>query len=341
MTDWWITPSGTTVRVGSSEEYVRDGDAGVHYSFAIDSTGGETREVHVRIDEPRYVNTLRAANSLPPLDEHGRGHAAWVAAVRAVDSNPGFFEGVEPVTVDLGYDDLTIGPPAPKIDDRALRRYIVRRSYLLWQNHCFDTFLQFDDRDADLTGAGPMDFLRNCQLLAQEGYIRLDRTHDPGFSGFDVRPTALLIREVERHGAVAADVESEEDYEARIHALRALSDEATDILRERQRYEAARTAGEVASVFRAVVPMLEGLVRRLLRERGSTREHSSLGPMIQELHERRIGSLGFRSQLSAVHTNGRDISLHGEDLPVAVLRIATEMCFELLPQTGQLFSSLA
>ncbi len=78
-------------------------------------------------------------------------------------------------------------------------------------------------------------------------------------------------------------------------------------------------------------------VRRILRAHGSDKEHGTLGPMNSELRQLSIGTGGLWSQLNAVLNNGRDISLHGEELPVAVLRMACENCFELFPQLGQLF----
>jgi hypothetical protein len=158
---------------------------------------------------------------------------------------------------------------------------------------------------------------------------------------FQAKPTAQLIREVERYGAAEGDVESEADFTARLVAQAILSAERPAVLAERRRYELAQAPEDVVSVFRAVMPMVEGIVRRLLRAQGSKKEHGSLGPMIAELAERRIGTLGLWSQLSAVLTNGRDISLHGEELPIAVLRITTETCFELIPQLGLLFPTLS
>jgi len=335
--DWWITPSGTTIAVQTGSEYGRPNDAGVYYDLTVSSTGGNARHVTVRVDEPAYINPLRQANGLPPLDEAGRRAAALVAAIRAVDSGPDFFASSEPVKLSLDYDALDNAKSGHRLDSQALRRYIARRLYLTWQHGSFDDLLNFDATDEALTGAGPQDFLRNLQLLEQEGYIKLDRTMGTGFSTFSARATAQLVRDVERYGAARNDVESEADFTARLSAYTALQGERAGIIAERRRYELAHTGPDVNSVFRAVMPILEGVVRKLLRSHGSTKEHGTLGPMIAELVERRIGTRGLWSQLNAVLTSGRDISLHGEDLPVAVLRIATETCFELFPQLGALF----
>lgn len=334
--DWWVTPSGTTVSLEHGTEHTRGGHAAVFVDLNVGSTGGDLRSVEVRLDDPDYVNGLRINNQLPPLTEQDRAEAARVAAIRAVDASPDFFADAEPLRLKLDYDELD-SPPVERVSDKALRRYIARRLYLVWENASFDDYLRFGPTDIALTGANSEAFLRNLQLLEQEGYVDMSRTFGSGFSGFEARGTADLVREVERHGAAGADVESQGDFNARIEGLGSLSPERASIAAERQRYENAQTPEELASVFRAVVPLLEGVVRRLLRAHGSDKEYGTLGPMIGELRQRTIGTRGLWSQLNAVLNNGRDISLHGEELPVAVLRIVTESCFELLPQLGQLF----
>jgi hypothetical protein len=244
---------------------------------------------------------------------------------------------VASLRIELGYDELDEFKTSTQMPDQALRRYIARRLYLAWEHGSLDQLLSFETTDEALTGARPQAFLRNLQLLEQEGYLELSRSMGTSFSSFSARPTARLIREVERYGAAEGDVESEADYGARLGAPQALQDEQNAIMAERRRYRLARTPDEIVSVFRAVMPILEGVVRRVLRAHGSEKQYGSLGQMIGELRTRSIGTLGIWSQLNAVLTNGRDISLHGEELPVAVLRIVTESCFELFPQLVSLF----
>lgn len=332
-----MTPSGTTLSVESGPEQSRPNDLGVYFDLRVSSTGGDTRHVTVRVDEPAYVNAARAANNLPPLDAGGRASAAQVAAIRAVDENTEFFASTEPLQLALTYDELDESRVTDRISDQNLRRYIARRLYLIWQHKSFDHYLRFGSSDQALTGATPGAFLRNLQLLEQEGHVELERTAGGGFAGFEARATALLVREVEEHGAAEDDVESETDYTARLIVQAALAPEHDSIVDERRRYELAQTPQELASVFRAIVPILEGVVRRLLRAHGGERDYGTLGPMIGELRKRKIGTRGTWTQLTAVKTTGRDISLHGEELPVAVLRIVTVTCFELFPQLGLLF----
>jgi hypothetical protein len=335
--EWWTTPSGTTVAVAVSGPRTAYGDTAAFYDVAVQSSAAASRTVEVRIDEPRFVNTIRYHNRQRPLAPEDLAAAAWIAALRAVDNEPGFFDTDAALRIELGYDELDESSRPQRISDHALRQYIARRLYLLWKEQSFYASLSFDERDSALTGADPDDFLRNLQLLEQEGYVQLDGTHDHGFAGFSARGTARLIRDVERYGAAVTDVESQDDYAARLRAAHALSADRTAILNERMRYRAAQSSAELASVFRAVAPLLEGVVRRLLEAHGSKRNHTNLGTMIHELTERRLGTLGVRSQLSAVQSSARDISLHGEELPSAVLRIACETCFELFPQLGVLY----
>lgn len=334
--DWWVTPSGTSIAVLSGAEYYKSGDAGAFVDLNVTSTGGSSRPMIVRIDDPAYINGLLQTNGLIPLDEAGRGTAALAAGIRAVDSTPDFFVSSEPLGLNLDYDQLS-ARSTPPIGNANVRRYVARRLYLTWEHGTFDDFLSLGTIDEMLTGAGSQAFLRNLQLLEQEGYIELSRTMGKGFESMQARGTAKLIREVERYGAAKGDVATEAEFTGRLVAQVRLSAEKPGILAERRRYELAQTTEEVTSVFRAIMPIVEGIVRRLLRAHDSKKEHHSLGPMISELVQRRIGTRGLWSQLNAVLTSGRDISLHGEELPIAVLRITTETCFELIPQLGSLF----
>lgn len=138
-------------------------------------------------------------------------------------------------------------------------------------------------------------------------------------------------------GVGDGDLEGAEAYGLRIGALSALIGVSEGINAERGRYEEARSQEQVTSVFRAVAPILERVVKDLLHAHGSTKHHSSIGPMISELRSRSIGDRALWSQLDAVRTCGRDISLHGDDVPLPVLRILTVTCFELFPVLAELF----
>ncbi len=334
--DWWVTSSGTTLGVTGGTKVPRPNHSGIAYSFDVTSSGGLARSVRVRVDDPVYVNRVRGENGLPPLGETDLRTHAWVAAVRSADRIPEFFDVDDPADVELSYQDFDPHSGPPALPDRDLRRYIARRVYLFWKVTSFDDYFVFDQRDVLLTRVGVSGFLRNAQLLEQEGYIEIGRTHDDGFDGCAVRATARLVRDVERYGAAAADAETEADFVDRLKLAPGLELEREGILAERARYELARTQTEVASVFRALVPILEGAARRLLTELGSTRALPNLGPIIGEFNRMNVGDVGVRSLLNAVKT-GRDVVLHGHHLEVAALRIHVDTCFELLLQLGPLF----
>lgn len=337
--DWWVTPSGTTVQVGlSGPRDVRNHDS-VAFDLTVSSTGGSSAKLEVRFDAPRLADVARQHQGRPAFTDDERRELALIAGLRAVDEEADFFE-------DVARDPLFIGPgdedslrSHPPVSDQALRRYIARRLYLEWKQGGFDRLLQFSPVDAALTGASEADFLRNLQLLEQEGFVKLHRSEGRGFWSFPGTATAPLIRAVERHGATPGDIETSTAFLDRIRHVRALEGDFAAIELQRARYEVAQTPEEVVSVFRSIAPVVEKVAQKLLTARGSAKKHSSLGPMIADLQGREIGGLPLLSQLNALKTNARDVSLHGGDLPPTVLRIAVELSFELLPQLGQLLST--
>ncbi len=104
-----------------------------------------------------------------------------------------------------------------------------------------------------------------------------------------------------------------------------------------QRYSTAVTHQELESVFRAVAPLVEAVLKQLLKSKGSKHEHSSLGPAIADLHQRGIGGKPLWSQLNHILKFARDLEGHGASLPDPVLRIACENSFGLIPQLAALF----
>lgn len=333
-----MTPSGTTISVTpqGSEQPPRYGHTSVIHQLTVASTGGQSRKVEVAFDEPDYVNTLQAGNHLPELKADDRARLAMIATLRSIDQDPTFFEGDGALRLKLGFDEIQQLGRAARLSNESIRRYLSRRLHLAWENGALDDFVDFDDADLALTGASPADFLRNLQVLEQGEYVEMVRTMGAGLACFSARAKSKLLREVERYGAAHEDVESATEYEMTLASVPGLASREAAIVLERGRYERARTPEELASVFRAIAPVVEGLVRDLLRADGCKKEFSSLGPMIGEMVSRGLGTVGLRAQLNAVLTGGRDISLHGEELPTPVLRIVTETCFGLLPQLAGL-----
>lgn len=331
---WWVTPSGTTVHVDVGAEGPKPNHDALQRAIAVSSTGGFKQTVNVEYD--KFLDVSLPASGQQRLSELERGQLSLVATLHAVDTDPGFFENSQQLIVIDASTLPTLRRPEP-IAERALRRYIARRLYLVWSQGSFDDHLVFTDVDALLTGHDAQAFLRNLQLLEQEGYVKLERTMGSGFGSFDAAATAELIRSVEQYGAAPDDVESAESLERHLGLYPALRNIADSISLERRRCAEAASPAEISSVFRGIMPTLEGLVRSLLEAHGSKRSLPSLGPMIAELKSRGIGGQALTSQLNAVLTFARDLDLHGQTPPTSVVRIATETCFELFPQLARLF----
>jgi hypothetical protein len=334
---WWPVKSGTTVRVDLDTARRLPDTASVYHPGRVLSTGSESRSIEVVFDDPAYVNTMRKGNGLAPVDDDARSKFAVLAALSAARDHPDFFQAREPLRIDLDYDALVELDRPQALDDRAIRRYLAQRYYLAWQAGGFDALVTLEREDTFLAGAGYPGFLRNLQLLEQEGYLSLHRTMATELSCLRGVGKAKLIREVERFGGPQADVESEPEFAAIVRAVPGLAQDLDAILVERSRYELARSAAELVSVFRALMPIVEGTVRRLLGAVGSTKSYSSLGPMIGELRGRSLGSIDIWSQLAALQNNVRDISLHGGDVSTGMLRVACETCFGVLADLGRLF----
>jgi hypothetical protein len=105
---------------------------------------------------------------------------------------------------------------------------------------------------------------------------------------------------------------------------------------EYSRFTRATTHEELASVYKAVAPEVEGLARAVLLSAGATGSFGTLGSIIQEFAARGLGGSGLLSQLRHVQKFARDIVEHGETLPDPVLRIACANAFAVLPQLAAL-----
>lgn len=252
--DWWVTPSGTTVGLEvSGQRRVPNRDA-LAVDLDVASSGGMTREVQVHFQTPALIDVARQGRGEPAMQEEDRIELARIATLRAVDADPDFFEPSDPEPIAIGPGDDATLVKAPPISDAALRQYIVRRLYLAWREQSFDNLTEFDEVDAALTGMDAQAFLRNLQVLDEDGYIRLERVMGRGFGSFTARGTGMLVRAVEAHGAAPEDVEDKEEYLKLIQGIPELQSEFQAISLQRERYASARTAEEVESVFRSLVP---------------------------------------------------------------------------------------
>lgn len=135
----------------------------------------------------------------------------------------------------------------------------------------------------------------------------------------------------------AHEFEDAEAYIERVNSLPAMADNAVAVGQEYQRFRLATSSAELTSVFRALAPTVEAVLKNLLRAHGSQKVHLSLGTVIAELRERRIGGVGFISQVAHILRFGRDLAQHGNEIPDSVLRLACENAFQLVLQAANLF----
>jgi hypothetical protein len=141
-----------------------------------------------------------------------------------------------------------------------------------------------------------------------------------------------MTAESPQHDSVDAQA-----YVEQINSLTALADHAVAIRQEYQRFLLATSSAELTSVFRALTPTVEAVLKNLLAAHGSRRVHPSLGTVIAELRERSIGGIGFITQVDHILRFGRDLAQHGNDIPVPVLRLACENAFQLVLQAANLY----
>ena len=92
------------------------------------------------------------------------------------------------------------------------------------------------------------------------------------------------------------------------------------LLLERRRYDAAQTAGELESVFKAAAPIVESILRALLQIHFPNRRFATLGPMINAWQQNNIGSYGLWAQLNHILKFGRGLAEHGHTISESVLR---------------------
>lgn len=199
--------------------------------------------------------------------------------------------------IEVGSEDATRLLNGPKLSDRQIRRFLARRIYDAYSRSSLQSECVIDEFDVTICGATPMDLLRNAQLLEEEGYLRIGEIAG---SQIAIVPRAKLIREVERYGAAREDAAEESDICSALTAYPELKKHETAILLEYRRYAAARTAVELESVFRAIAPVVEEVVKDVLRSAGSAAQHPALGPGINELRQRSMGNVALWAQLSHI-----------------------------------------
>jgi hypothetical protein len=235
----------------------------------------------------------------------------------------------------VGSEDVATILERPRQSDREIRRFLARRLYDAYSRGILRDTIVIDAMDMAVCGASLIDFLRNGQLLEEEAYLFI-RSNTP--DSVSIEPRAKLIREVERYGATREDAAGEADFLASVSAYPSLARVKGALSLEYGRYSTARTALELESVFKAVAPVVEDMVKDLLTANGSEATYPGLGPAINALRGRGLGNVALYAELSHVLKFARDLASHGAQLSEPVLRIACENCFQLVPQLGALYA---
>lgn len=325
----FVTPSGRSVGIFYESLRPTRGHDSMTLDLHVASTA-TTGPAQVVIDAPEltamaYQSAVGASLTPEVLDE-----LVVVSVLQAVDQDPAIVgPSGGPYQVYIHADNVaTIANPR-RLTDREIRRWLARRVYDEYFRADLDVHVMFDSLDLRITGATAADLWRNAQVLGEEAYFRVDR---PVGAPYSIRPTAKLVRDVEKYGSAREDVVSESDYTQALESHPLVTPYREEILLEYHRYAAATTRAEIASVFRAVAPVIESILRDVLREKGVERDLPTLGPMIGELTNRRIGDSSLYSQLNHVFKFARDLEEHGNSTREPVLRIACANAFELVPQ---------
>ncbi len=276
MDGHFITPSGSTAHidiVGQGRE--SDFDAS-YVRLNLSSTSHDDETVRVRFTSPTLIRTALSQERHVEFSPDVQAHLATVATLREMDQNPDFgapSDGER--TIQLGPGEVLDLYTQPKLSDRDLRVYIERRVYQHYANTDLSQITPLGEVDQQVTGAGPRDFLRVSQVLAQEGYLELFET-----MGYDTMPsirgTSKLVRAVERYGAVREDLMSDDNYAAKVGAAAALTQRREFILAQRHQYAVALSHDELTAIFRAVAPEVETVGRNLLAARGAGGNYGNL-----------------------------------------------------------------
>jgi hypothetical protein len=302
--------------------------------YTIDTTDGVRERACVELVAPILVGAHLEAKGLGTFE----GLKRRLSLLAVLDNLDGLSElpsdphGNRRIEVDANAAEALLR--RPKLSDRELRRFLSRRIYDLYSRHTLSQSFAIDAFDCLIAGASETDLLRNMQVLEEEGYLDIVST-SPGL--VVVRATAKFVREVERYGAPKEDAASGYDLLAALPSYPRLTPWTPTIKLEYGRYSSAQSAIELASVFRALAPTVEAIVKDILVANGVRSAPDKLGPCINALRQHPLGNIGLWSQLSHVLKFGRDLEEHGSPLPEPVLRVACENCFSLILQLGALY----
>lgn len=292
-------------------------------------SAGEAYSVCVQLIAPRMINVQLQNDGLPPYSSI-REKLALLALLRSADSLDSLrCEKDGTLLLDVDSQSASIVLQGRRISDGEIRRFIARRMYDEYTRGTLHSAIVIDDNDFALAGAHLGDFVRNAEVLEEEGYLITGARNSTGLM---VTPTASLIRDVERYGAARPDVISEQDYLGSLGGYPVLGAALPTISLEYRRYATATTRLELMSVFRAIAPVVEEVLRNVLKGLGVKAGLPNLGAMISAFEAHPACNAAALAQLRHILKFARDVSQHGGEFSEPALRIVCETAFALIPQ---------
>lgn len=332
---YFLTTSGTSVDIKPIYSGPAENRDAVQSSFIVSTSTGPPRTVDVIFPTPPITENALKNEAGISFNEKQRD-LAFLTVLSELEQSPEIQEDLEARHEIIANADVLLeNLKRPKLSDREMRRYIVRKVYDNYIRTTLSNPARIASMDFWLTGSEQIDFIRNIEVLTEEDYLHSLRQYED--DTLSIIGTAKLVREFEKYGAAREDVVSQQDYEATLTNYPVLANYIDAILLEYRRYKSSITPGEIISVFRAIAPLVENLMRDMLKAQGCEKQFASLGPMISELQQRNLGSVALYSQLNHILKFGRDLAQHGATVSEPVLRIACENAFELIPQISAIF----
>lgn len=328
----FLTPGGSELWIALGDIVTPQGKDGHCVPAVINHVSG-TKDIRVCFDRlVRLDSVSEERNPEAETDGDAWEVLAVLAIIDYVDSDPESLEDNHKAVLLVDHDLAFRIINRSSMSDRDLRRFIARWVYTVYSHQTLSVRIAFSRIDELITGCSALAIERNVGVLVAEQYLTYGEVKRNG----TVSPTVKLVREVERYGAAKEDAVAEHDYSASLRAYPILAGHRDGIVMEWERYSTARTATELVSVFRALVPYVEAILGDVLHSHGSKKAAATLAPMITDLQRRQLADRGLLSKLNHIIVFARDLALHGASTPEPVLRIACENAFGLIPQIAAL-----
>jgi hypothetical protein len=306
----YLTPGGSVIQASVAEPGQIPGRDAIGVLVRVSHPTGEARFL-VAIDVLVSFDGLHSSSSRSDdITKQPQRALALLAVIDKIDTDSSALIQGSDISVDVCAPDADRLLARPALSDRELRRFLARWVYAVYGRSTLAASVPFTRIDELITGCDATAISRNVGVLTAEGYFAPPRE----LGSNAVQPTVKLVREVERYGAAKEDAVGERDYTASLQAYSILAPHRDGVILEWHRYSNARTATELASVFRALAPYVEATLRDVLTSHESNKAHSTLAPMISELQQRKLGDRGMLSQLNHIIVFARDLAAHGAAL---------------------------